>query len=88
MIFVNKDTLTLFLRNEGVPQEYTMMGLSPLYACIFYLVLTVCNKFHKVHLENLYNSAKCVHLLYTHNNCIMVQGFCQNGSWVIPRGVL
>ena len=50
--------------------------LSHLHACVFSLFLTIHNKFNEVHLDNLYMSAKFVHILYTHNNCVNVEGVC------------
>ena len=80
--------LHFFLRNEGVPKEYTLMGISTLYARVIYLFLSICNKLHEVHLDNIYMSAKFAQLSYTHNNCVKVQGLCRTGSRLIPREVL
>ena len=44
--------LRFFLRNEYLPKEYTLMGISPLYDR-FSLFLTVCNNFCEVHIDNL-----------------------------------
>ena len=33
-------TYAFFLRNEGVPKEYMLMGISPLHAHVFFLLLT------------------------------------------------
>ena len=38
------------------------MVLSPLHACLFSLFPTLCNNFHKAHLNNLYMSVKFAHL--------------------------
>ena len=57
------------------------MVLSPLYDRVFYLFLTLSDKFHHVHLDNLYMSAKCVCLSYTHQNLVKVKGFCQTVCW-------
>ena len=48
--------------NECVKKEYMLMGLSPLHDHIFYLFLTLRNKFHEVRLENIYMSTKFAHL--------------------------
>ena len=80
--------LLFFLRNEVVPKEYTSMVISPLHDRVFYLFLTHHPKFHEVNLDNLYMSAKFVHLSYTHQNYVKVQGFCQNGNRVIAREAL
>ena len=74
-----------FMRSEVVPKKYTSMGLSPFYARVFSLFLTICNKLHEVHLHNLYMSAKFAHLSYTHQNCVKVQGVCRTGGQGIPR---
>ena len=68
--------------------KYMLLGLLPLHACAFYLFLTLQNKYHEVHLDNLYRSIKFAHLLYTHKNCVKVQGVCLTDGQVIPRGVL
>ena len=64
------------------------MGILPLHDRVFLLFITLCNKFHEVHLDNIYMSAKFAHLSYTHYDCVKVQGFCQTGDWEIPREVL
>ena len=64
------------------------MGVSPLHACVFYLFLTLHNKFHEVHLDNLYTSSRFAHPSYTDHNCVEVQGVCQTGGWGIPMEVL
>ena len=81
MLSATKDILTLlFFRNEGVPKKYMLMGLSSLHASIFSLFITLCDKFHEVHLDYLYMSTKCAHLLYTHQNPVKMQGVCQTGN--------
>ena len=64
------------------------MVLSPLYACVVSLFLTICNKFYEVHLDNFYMSAKCSHLSHTHRNCVKLQEVYRTGVWVIPKEVL
>ena len=71
-----------------MPNGYTSVGLSTLYARVFSLLLTLHNKFHKVRLDNLYMSAKFTHFSYNRQNCVKVQGVYQTGDWVIPREVL
>ena len=61
------------------------MGLSPLRACVFSLFLTLRNKFHEVHLDNIYMSAKLLHLSYIHHNFVKVKGVYQNYGQVIPK---
>ena len=70
-----------------MPKEYTQMVFSPLRARVFYLFLTVHNKFHEVHLDNIHMSAKCGHLSCTPHNCVKGHGVCQNGGQGIPRRV-
>ena len=70
-------TYAFFLRNEVVPKEYTSMGISPSHAHVFYLFLTLSNKFHEVHLNNIYMSKKFENLSYTHHNCVKVQGYVE-----------
>ena len=65
-------TYVFLLRNECPPKVYTSMGFSPLHACVFYLFLTLRNKFLEVHLDNLYTSARFAHPSYTHHNCVEV----------------
>ena len=64
---------------------YTLRGLSTLHANVFSLFLTLCNKFHDVHINNIYINAKFAHLLYTIKNRVKVQGVCQTGDWGILR---
>ena len=79
-------TYTFFLRYEGVPKEYTPIGLSPLHAHLCSLFLTIHNKFHEVRLNNIYTSANFAHLYYTHQNCVKVQGGgYKNEGRGIPR---
>ena len=80
-------TYNFFLRNEVVTKEYTSMGLSPFHARVFSLFLTLHNKFHEVHIDNIYKSAKFAHITYTHHNCVKVRGVYQTGGWGIPREV-
>ena len=80
--------MVFFLRNEVFPNEYTSMGLSPLHARVFYLFLTLRNKFHEVHLNNIYMSANILHLSYNHQNYVKVKGVCKTGGRGIPREVL
>ena len=61
------------------------MQLSLFQDCVFSLFLTLCNKFHEVHLDNLYMSANFVHPFYTHQNRVKVQGVRQTGGRVKPR---
>ena len=67
-------TYVFFLRNEVLPKEYTLIGLSPLHARVFSLFITLHSKFQDIHLNIIYMSAKFAHLLYTHQNCLNVQG--------------
>ena len=60
------------------------MGISTFHDNVFSLFLTFCNKFHEVHLDNIYISSKFAHLSYTHHNCVKVKGVCQTGSRGIP----
>ena len=66
--------MLFFLSNKGVPKEDTLMGIPILRDCVCYSFMTLFNKFHEVHLDNIYMSTKCVHLSYTHHNCVKVQG--------------
>ena len=69
--------LRFLLRNKGVLKEYTLMWISPF--------LTLYNKVHEVHLDNIYMRAKCFHLSYTYNNCVKLQGVSRNGGQGIQR---
>ena len=53
MLFATEDILTNFLSNRGVPKEYMLIGLLTLNDRVFYLFLTLKNKFHEIHLDNL-----------------------------------
>ena len=55
-------TYAFFLRDECLTKEYTSMGFSPFNACVFSLFITLHNKFHEVHLNNLFMSANFSHL--------------------------
>ena len=67
---------------------YTLVGLSPLHACVFSLFLTLCNKFYADQLNSLYMSATFLHLSYTHHNRVKVQCVCQTDGQGIPRELL
>ena len=54
----------------------------------FSLFITLGNKFHEIHLDNLYMSAKFAHLSSNRKNCVRVQGVCQTGGQSIPRELL
>ena len=64
------------------------MGLSPFYDSVFYLFITLCNKFHEVHLGNLYMTTNFSHLSYTHHNPVTVQRVCRTDGWGITTEVL
>ena len=70
-----------------MPKEYASMRLVPLHARVLSLFVTLYNKFHEVHLDNIYMSANFAHFYYTHQNCVKVWGVCQTGGRVIPREV-
>ena len=70
-----------------MPKEYTPMGFPPLHYRAFSLFPKICNKFHEVHLDNIYLSAKNFHLSYTHQSCVKVQGVYQTDGRVIPSEV-
>ena len=68
--------------------EYTLMGLSDLHDRVSSLFIKNCNKFHDVHLGNLYMSAKSAHPFYTHHNCVNIKGGCRTVVIGIHREVL
>ena len=69
-------------------QRNTHQWYFHLYMLVFLLFITLRNKFHGVHLNNLYMSAKFAHHSYTHQNCVKVHGVFLTSGWVIIRGVL
>ena len=66
--------LGFFLTIEDVPKEYTFIGISLLNDYVFYLLLTIDDKFHEVHLNTFYIRSKIAHIFYTHQNRVNVQG--------------
>ena len=64
--------LCFFLEEWSPSKEIHIYGTFTLTCSFFPLFLTLLNKFHDVYLDNLYKRAKCVHLSYTHHNCVKV----------------
>jgi hypothetical protein len=81
-------TYSFFFRNHPAPKKYTTKGLSPLHARVMALFDTLETKFHRIGLDNLYNSAKFARAAYLHEMKVCVSGVTRKGMRGLPDCVL
>jgi hypothetical protein len=81
-------TYSFFFRNHPAPKKYLSQGLSPLQSRGMALFDTLENKFHRVGLDNLYNSAKFARAAFNHDKKVCVSGVTRKGMRGLPSCVL
>jgi hypothetical protein len=81
-------TYSFYYRNHPAPQKYIAMGLSPLHARVMGLFDTLETKYHRIGLDNLYNSAKFARAAYLHTMKVCVSGVTRKGMRGLPDCVL
>mmetsp|Transcript_10595 Transcript_10595/g.12010 ORF Transcript_10595/g.12010 Transcript_10595/m.12010 type:complete len:341 (-) Transcript_10595:756-1778(-) len=72
-----------YMRNDPPPKKYSSR-LSPLHARVMALYDTLCEKFHHIGFDNLYNSAAFCRASYLHEKKPLVHGVTRKGMRGIP----
>jgi hypothetical protein len=81
-------TYAFYFRNHPAPKKYTKMGLSPLHSRVMALFDTMCDKNHRVGMDNLYMSAKFAKAAYNHTNQVLIAGITRKGMRSLPKAVI
>ena len=77
-------TFSFYFRNQPAPRKYLAEGLSPLHARCMALFDMLENKFHRIGLDNLYNSAKFARAAYLHLRKVCVSRVTRKGMRGLP----
>jgi len=84
----NGFTYSVFFRNERPPAQHTRLGFSALHARSLWLLDQLKDRFHKVHVDNLYMSAKFAKGAWNLPTKVMVGGVTRTNDRGLPNHVL
>jgi Transposase IS4 len=81
-------TYVVYFRNVPAPSHYIKNGLSPLHARCLWMMSFLRDKGHRVHMDNLYLSAKFAKACFNHEMNVHIAGVTRKTGRGLPAGVL
>ena len=81
-------TYQVYMRNDPPPPKYLKQNLSPLHSRVMFLFDSLKDKYHRVGMDNLYNSASFFKHAYLHPNKILCHGVTRKGGRGLPDCVI
>ena len=79
-------TFEFYFRNEPPPEKYKY--LSPLHARVMSSIDSLKDKYHRIHVDNLYTSAKFFREAYRHPMKPLFAGVCRTSGRGLPNLVI
>ena len=78
----------IYTRNDPAPKKYLKQGLSPFHSRTMALFDSLKDDYHKVGMDNLYNSASFCRAAHNHPKKVLCHGVARKAGWGVPKCVL
>jgi hypothetical protein len=81
-------TYVVYFRNVTAPRNYLIKGLSPLHSRCLWMMDFLRDKGHRIHMDNLYLSAKFAKACFNHPMQVLIAGVTRKSGRGLPACVL